>query len=145
MKRKKLLEKIKAALEFLDDTDLKIITSIFFEKVTNKDMAAQLNVSKEFIVRHKRESTEKIADIMYGHLVGSNFSSSYLQDWNFDDIEKTMWSGFWNYIIRLDYNIYRNIGVLISWYKVNKLVYKIVNTICIFRERLRLFMNIEKL
>lgn len=73
------LEKIKAALEFLDDTDLKIITSIFFEKVTNKDMAAQLNVSKEFIVRHKRESTEKIADIMYGHLVGSNFSSSYLE------------------------------------------------------------------
>jgi DNA-directed RNA polymerase specialized sigma subunit len=71
--------KIKAALEFLEDTDLKIITSIFFEKVTNKDMAAQLNVSKEFINRHKRESTEKIADIMYGHLVGSNFSSSYLQ------------------------------------------------------------------
>ncbi|NOW92510.1 DNA-directed RNA polymerase specialized sigma subunit [Clostridium beijerinckii] len=73
------LEKIKAALEFLDDTDLKIITSIFFEKVTNKDMAAQLNVSKEFIVRHKRESTERIADIMYGHLVGSNFSRSYLE------------------------------------------------------------------
>ncbi|WP_459479624.1 hypothetical protein [Clostridium saccharoperbutylacetonicum] len=71
--------KIKAALEFLEDTDLKIITSIFFEKVTNKDMAAQLNVSKEFINRHKRESTERIADIMYGHLVGSNFSSSYLQ------------------------------------------------------------------
>lgn len=73
------LEKIKAALEFLDDTDLKIITSIFFEKATNKDMAAQLNVSKEFILRHKRESVEKIADIMYGHLVGSNLSSSYLQ------------------------------------------------------------------
>ncbi|WP_459479617.1 sigma-70 RNA polymerase sigma factor region 4 domain-containing protein [Clostridium saccharoperbutylacetonicum] len=72
--------KIKAALEFLEDTDLKIITSIFFEKVTNKDMAAQLNVSKEFINRHKRESMERIADIMYGHLVGSNFSSSYLQD-----------------------------------------------------------------
>lgn len=73
------LEKIKAALEFLGDTDLKIITSIFFENVTNKDMAAQLNVSKEFIVRHKRESTERIADIMYGHLVGSNFSRSYLE------------------------------------------------------------------
>ena len=72
-------EKIKAALEFLDDTDLKIITSIFFEKVTNKDMAAQLNVSKEFILRHKRESVEKIADIMYGHLIGSNLSLSYLQ------------------------------------------------------------------
>lgn len=74
------LEKIKAALEFLGDTDLKIITSIFFEKVTNKDMAAQLNVSKEFINRHKRESIERIADIMYGHLVGSNLGSSYLQD-----------------------------------------------------------------
>ncbi|AVK48895.1 MULTISPECIES: hypothetical protein [Clostridium] len=74
------LEKIKAALEFLDDTNLKIITSIFFERVTNKDMAAQLNVSKEFINRHKRESTERIADIMYGHLVGSNLNSSYLQD-----------------------------------------------------------------
>ncbi|NRT88722.1 sigma-70 family RNA polymerase sigma factor [Clostridium beijerinckii] len=74
------LEKIKAALEFLSDTDLKIITSIFFEKVTNKDMAAQLNVSKEFINRHKRESTERIADIMYGHLVGSNLGLSYLQD-----------------------------------------------------------------
>lgn len=61
--------KIKAALEFLNDTDLKIITSIFFEKVTNKDMAAQLNVSKEFILRHKRESVEEIADIMYGYLV----------------------------------------------------------------------------
>ncbi|NRT78650.1 hypothetical protein [Clostridium beijerinckii] len=73
------IKKIKSALEFLQDTDLKIITSIFFEKVTNKDMAAQLNVSKEFINRHKRESTERIADIMYGHLVGSNFSSSYLQ------------------------------------------------------------------
>lgn len=73
------LEKIKAALEFLDDTDLKIITSIFFEKVTNKDMAAQLNVSKEFINRHKKESVEKIADIMYGHLVGSTLSLSYLQ------------------------------------------------------------------
>lgn len=74
------LEKIKAALEFLGDIDLKIITSIFFEKVTNKDMAAQLNVSKEFINRHKRESTERIADIMYGHLVGSNLSLSYLHD-----------------------------------------------------------------
>lgn len=73
------LEKIKAALEFLVDTDLKIITSIFFENVTNKDMAAQLNVSKEFINRHKREAIEKIADIMYGHLVGSNFSRSYLE------------------------------------------------------------------
>jgi len=72
------LEKIKAALEFLSDTDLKIIASIFFEKVTNKDMAAQLNVSKEYINRHKRESTEIIADIMYGHLVGSNLSNSYL-------------------------------------------------------------------
>lgn len=71
--------KIKAALEFLEDTDLKIITSIFFEKVTNKDMAAQLNVSKEFINRHKRESTERIADIMYGHLVGSNLPGAYLQ------------------------------------------------------------------
>jgi len=74
------LEKIKAALEFLSDTDLKIITSIFFENVTNKDMAAKLNVSKEFINRHKRESTERIADIMYGHLVGSNLGLSYLQD-----------------------------------------------------------------
>lgn len=71
------LEKIKAALEFLSDTDLKIITSIFFEKVTNKDMAAQLNVSKEFINRHKRESTERIADIMYGHLVEANTSRFY--------------------------------------------------------------------
>lgn len=71
------LEKIKAALEFLSDTDLKIITSIFFENVTNKDMAAQLNVSKEFIVRHKRESTERIADIMYGHLVEANISKFY--------------------------------------------------------------------
>lgn len=72
------LEKIKAALEFLDDTDLKIITSIFFEKVTNKDMAAQLNVSKEFILRHKRESVEEIADIMYGYLVECNISRFYL-------------------------------------------------------------------
>lgn len=53
------IKKIKSALEFLQDTDLKIITSIFFEEVTNKDMAAQLNVSKEFINRHKRESVEK--------------------------------------------------------------------------------------
>lgn len=74
------LEKIKAALEFLSDTGLKIIASIFFEKVTNKDMAAQLNVSKEFILRHKRESVEKIANIMYGHLVGSNLGLSYLQN-----------------------------------------------------------------
>ena len=73
------LEKIKAALEFLTDIDLKIITSIFFENVTNKDMAAQLNVSKEFILRHKSESVEKIADIMSGHLIGSNLSLSYLQ------------------------------------------------------------------
>lgn len=72
------LEKIKAALEFLNDTDLKIITSIFFEKVTNKDMAAQLNVSKEFILRHKRESVEEIADIMYGYLVECNTSRFYL-------------------------------------------------------------------
>jgi len=69
--------KIKAALEFLSDTDLKIITSIFFEKISNKDMAAQLNVSKEFIGRHKRESIEEIADIMYGYLVGSNLSRFY--------------------------------------------------------------------
>ena len=71
-------EKIKAALEFLVDTDLKIITSIFFENVTNKDMAAQLNVSKEFILRHKRESVEEIADIMYGYLVECNTSRFYL-------------------------------------------------------------------
>lgn len=43
-------------------------------------MAAQLNVSKEFILRHKREAIEKIADIMYSHLMESNLSSSYLQD-----------------------------------------------------------------
>jgi DNA-directed RNA polymerase specialized sigma subunit len=72
------LEKIKTALEFLEDTDLKIITSIFFEKLTNKEIAAQLNVSKEFIIRHKRESIEEIADIMYGHLVENNASGLYL-------------------------------------------------------------------
>jgi DNA-directed RNA polymerase specialized sigma subunit len=71
--------KIKAALEFLSDTDLKIITSIFFEKISNKDMAAQLNVSKEFIGRHKRESVEEIADIMYGYLVENNSSGLYSQ------------------------------------------------------------------
>ncbi len=71
------IEKIKSALEFLVDIDLKIITSIFFEKVTNKDMAAQLNVSKEFILRHKRESIEAIADIMYGHLVEIDSSRFY--------------------------------------------------------------------
>ena len=72
------LEKIKAALEFLDDIDLKIITSIFFEKVTNKDMAAQLNVSKNFICDHKKQTIKEIADIMYGHLVGSNLTGVYL-------------------------------------------------------------------
>jgi len=71
------IEKIKTALELLYDVDIKIITSIFFEKVTNKDMAAQFNVSKEFIVRHKREALEEIADIMYGYLVENNSSGIY--------------------------------------------------------------------
>ena len=71
------IEKIKTALELLADVDIKIITSIFFEKVTNKDMAAQFNVSKEFIVRHKREALEEIADIMYGYLVENNSSGIY--------------------------------------------------------------------
>lgn len=72
------VKKIKTALEFLDERDLKIITSIFFEEITNKDMAAQLNVSKMFIVKHKKEAIKEIADIMYGHLVESNLTEVYL-------------------------------------------------------------------
>jgi len=71
------IKKIKSALELLDDTNLKIITSIFFENITNKDMAAQLNVSKLFIVNHKRKAIEEIADIMYGYLVESNSIGLY--------------------------------------------------------------------
>ncbi|WP_459481452.1 sigma-70 RNA polymerase sigma factor region 4 domain-containing protein [Clostridium saccharoperbutylacetonicum] len=63
------IEKMKAALELLNEMDLKIITGSFFEKIRNKDIAINLNVSLDTVYGHKKEAIEYIAEVMYGHLL----------------------------------------------------------------------------